>query len=79
MGACLDDYVEPSPSLGRHLLHYLSCMKDEHATECTSKLTEKTTLPQVMIKGFNLCEKKNSHFLGSKGLTRDYHPYHSTV
>ena len=40
---------------------------------------EKTTLPQVMIKGFNLCEKKNSYFFGSKGLTRDYLPYNSSV
>ena len=47
--------------------------------ECASELTEKTTLPQVMIKGFNLCEKKNSYFFGSKGLTRDYLPYNSTV
>ena len=38
-----------------------------------------TTLPQVIIKGFNLCEKKNSYFLGSKGLTRDYLPYYSTI
>ena len=58
MTSCLDDYVEPSPSFGEHLLHYLSCIEIELATECTSKLTKKTTLPQVMIKGFNLCEKK---------------------
>ena len=32
-----------------------------------------------MIKGFNLCENKNSYFLGSKGLTRDYLPYSSTI
>ena len=43
------------------------------------QLTEKTTLPQVMIKSFNLCEKKNSYSLGSKGLTMDYLPYNSTV
>ena len=54
MIACFDDYAEPSPYFGRYLLHYLSCMKDELATECASELTEKTTLPQVMIKGFNL-------------------------
>ena len=54
-------------------------MKDELETECASKLTEKTTLPPVIIKDFNLCEKKNSYFLGSKGLTRDYLPYNSTV
>ena len=47
--------------------------------EYASELTEKTTLPQVMIKGFNLCEKKNSYFFGSKGLTRDYLPYNSNV
>ena len=79
MIACFDDYGEQSPSFGRYLLHYLSCMKDELVTECTSKLTEKATLPQVMIKGFNLREKKNSYFFGSKWLTRDYLPYNSTV
>ena len=50
--------MEPSPSFVELLLHYLSCMKGKLATECTSELTEKTTLPQVMIKVFNLCEKK---------------------
>ena len=50
-------------------------MKWEIATKCASELTEKTTLPQVMIKGFNVCEKDNSYFFGSKGLTRDYLPY----
>ena len=79
MTACLDDYVEPSPYFGGHLLHYFSCMKVELATECTYELTKKNTLPQVMIKGFNLCEKRNSYFLGTKGLTRDYLPYNSTV
>ena len=38
-----------------------------------------TTLPQVMIKGFNLYEKKKSYFLGSKGLNKDYLPYKSIV
>ena len=38
-----------------------------------------TTLPQVIIKGFNLCEKKNSYFFGLKGLTRDYSPYNSAI
>ena len=79
MNAGFNDYAEPSPSFGEHLLHYLSCMKGKLRTECTSELTEKTTLPRVMIKGFNLCEKKNSYFFGSKGLTRDYLPYNSTV
>ena len=79
MTAHSDDYVEPSLSFGEHLLHYFSCMKGKLGTEFTSELTEKTTLPQVMIKGFNLCEKKNSYFFGSKGLTRDYLPYNSTV
>ena len=79
MTICLDDYVELSPSFGGHLLHYLSCMKVELAAECISELTKKTTLPQVTIKGFNLCEKKNSYLLGSKGLTRDYLPYNSIV
>ena len=54
MNVCLDDYVEPSPSFGGYILHHLSCMKDELATECTFELTEKATLPRVMIKGFNL-------------------------
>ena len=40
--------------------------------------TERTTLPQVMIKGFNF-RKKNSYFFGSEGLTRDYLPYNSSV
>ena len=79
MADCLNDYVEPSLSFGRHLLHYLSCMEIELVTECTSELTEKAPLPRVMIKGFNLYENKNSYFLGSKGLTRDYLPYNSSV
>ena len=79
MTVCLDDYVEPSPFFGMHLLHYLSCMKVELATEYTSELTEKTIQPQVMIKGFNLCENKKYYFLGSNGLTRDYLPYNSIV
>ena len=41
--------------------------------------TERTTLPQVMIKGFDFEKKKNSYFFGSKGLTMDYLPYNSTV
>ena len=41
--------------------------------------TERTTLPQVMIKGFNFFEKKNSNFFVSEGLTRDYLPYNSSV
>ena len=44
-------------------------MKRKIMTECAYELTEKTTLPPVMIKGFNFCEKKNSYFFGSKGLT----------
>ena len=32
-----------------------------------------------MIKGINLCEKENSYFLGSKGLTMDYLSYNSTI
>ena len=67
MTACLDDYVEPSPFFRVHLLHYMSCMKVELATECTSKLTEKTTLPQVMMKGFNLCERKTPTSLAQSG------------
>ena len=60
MIACLDDYAEPSPSFdleGRLRCHSL-CTKQKIVTECASELTEKTTLPQVMIKGFNLCGKK---------------------
>ena len=49
------------------------------AIHCAPELTEKTTLPQVVIKGFNLCEKKNSYFFGLKDLPRDYLPYNSTV
>ena len=81
MTACLDDYMEPSPSFvleGRLRCHSL-CTKRKIVTECDSELTEKTTMPQVMIKGFNLCEKKNPYFFFSKGLTRDYLPYNSTV
>ena len=81
MTPCFDDYAEPSlssDSEGR-LRGYSLCAKWKIAPECASKLTEKTTLPQVMIKGFNLCEKKNSYFLGLKGLTRDYLPYNSTI
>ena len=63
----LNDYVEPSPSFGEHLLHYLSCMKGKLATEFTSELTEKTTMPQVMIKGFNLCEIKTPTSLAQRG------------
>ena len=79
MTVCFSDYGESSLSLEEHLRHYSSCMKVELATECTFELTEKTTFPQVMIKGFILCEKKNSHFLGSKGLNRAYLPYNFTV
>ena len=67
MTAYLDDYVEPSPFFGEHLLQYLSCMKVELVTGCTFKLTEKTTLPQVVIKGFNLCERKTPTSLAQRG------------
>ena len=67
MTGYLDDYMEPSPSFGEHLLHHLSCMKVELATECISELTEKTTLPRVMIKGFNLCERKTHTSLAQRG------------
>ena len=33
-------------------------MKWKITTECESELIDKTTLPRVMIKGFNLCQKK---------------------
>ena len=52
------------------------------AIRCALGSTEKTTLPQVMIKGFNFfvkTKKTNSYFCGSKGLTRDYLPYNSSV
>ena len=49
------------------------------ALPCAPGLTERTTLPQVVIKGFNFCEKKTSYFFGSKGLARDYLPYDSSV
>ena len=81
MTADFNDYAEPSPYYdleGRIRCHSL-CTKRPIMTECASGLTEKTTLPQVMIKGFNLCEKKNSYFFGSKGLTMDYLPYNSTI
>ena len=71
MTVCLDD-------IGKH--HRLLFWKDVfEAIHCAPGLTEKTTLPQVVIKGFNLCEKKNSYFFGAKGLTRDYLPYNSNV
>ena len=81
MTACLDDCMEPSPSfvLEVRLRCHSLCTKGQIVTECASELTEKTTLPQVVIKGFNLCEKKNSYFFCSKGLTRDYLPYNSSV
>ena len=60
--------------------HYLLFWKDSFdVIHCALGSTEKTTLPQVIIKGFNFFEKKNSNFFGSKGLTRDYLPYNSTV
>ena len=81
MTTCLDDYTDPSPYFvleGRLQFHSL-CTKRQIVNECAPKLTEKTILPQVIIKGFNLCEKKNSYFFGSKGLTRAYLTYYSTV
>ena len=60
MTACLDDYREPSPSFvseGRLRYHSL-CTKRHIVTECASELTEKTTLPQVMIKGVNFRQEK---------------------
>ena len=60
MTSCFNDYAEPSPSYsleGRLRGHSL-CAKKKIAIECASELTEKTTMPQVMVKGFNLCEKK---------------------
>ena len=54
-------------------------MKRQIAAECAPELTEKTTLPPVYIKGFNLFRTENSYFFGSKGLTRDYLPYNSSV
>ena len=70
MTACFDDYAEPSPpfDLEGRLRGHALCTKRKIATECSSELTEKTTLPQVMIKGVNLCEKKKSYFFGSKGV-----------
>ena len=54
MTAYFDDYAEPSlssDSEGRLRGHSL-CVKRTIATECASELTEKTTPPQVMMKGF---------------------------
>ena len=53
--------------MGNH--HHLSFWKDFFdAIHCAPELTEKTTLPQVMIKGFNLCKKKNSYSFWLKGV-----------
>ena len=69
MTACLDDYTEPSPSFvleGRLRCHSL-CTKRQIVTECASGLTETTTLTHVMIKGFNLGEKKTLTSLARRG------------
>ena len=81
MTAGFNDYAVPSPSsdLEGHLRCHSLCTKRQIVTEYASELTKKTTLPQVMIKGFNLFEKKKSYFFGSKVFTRDYLPYNSTV
>ena len=58
----------------------LFCKDSFDAIRYAPGSTERTTLPQVMIKGFNFeKEKKNSNFFGSEGLTRDYLPYNSSV
>ena len=69
MTACLDDYAEPSPSfdLEGYLRSHSLCTKRQIMTECSSKLTEKTTLPQVMIKGVNMCEKQTPTSLAQRG------------
>ena len=69
MTACLDDYAEPSTSFileGRLRCHSL-CTKQQITTECASELIEKTTLPQVVIKGYNLCERKTPTSLAQRG------------
>ena len=68
MTACLDGYTKPSSSfvLEGRLRFHLLCTKQNIVTECASELTEKTTLPQVMIKGFNLCEKKTPTSLAQR-------------
>ena len=70
MTSGFNDYAEPLPSSdleGRLRCHSL-CMKQKIATECASELTGKTTLPLVMIKGFNLCEKKKLPLLWLEGV-----------
>ena len=66
---CFNDYAEPSPfsDLEGRLRGHSLCAKRKIATECASELTEKTTLLQVMIKGFNLCEIKNPTSLAQRG------------
>ena len=46
---------------------------------CALGSTERTTLPQVMIKGFNFRKEKTPTSLARRGLTRDYLPYNSSV
>ena len=82
MISIFNDYAEPSPSSdleGRLCFHSL-CMKWNIATECASELTEKLPCPGLRLRVL-ICVKrrKNSYFLGSKGLTRDYLPYNSTI
>ena len=36
----------------------IPCTPGKLAIECTIELTKKATLPRVMIKGFNVYEKK---------------------
>ena len=69
MTACFDDYAKPSPSsdLEGCLRGHSLCAKQKIATECASELTEKITLPQVMIKCFNLCERKTPTSLAQRG------------
>ena len=70
MTAFFNDYAEPLPSsdLEGRLRGHSLCTKRKIVTECASELTEKTTLPQVVIKGFNLCERKTPTSLAQRGL-----------
>ena len=46
---------------------------------CALGSTERTTLPQVMIKGFIFLKEQTPTSLAQRGLTRDYLPYNSSV
>ena len=67
---CLDDCMEPSPSLVSEGLLWCHFVHLDHWVMLPC--------PRLWLRVL-ICEKKNSNFFGSKGLTRDYLPYNSTV